>query len=145
MVHRIACPLFASLRMSAQIAHDVFESNPEVGSSRKSNSAGFAATVEMLITKQELATKAAKVHPPSSTPPQEGQHDKEWANETPTYRKTFALFDVEALTRDADDRLGVILHLEQPYDLLDIGNLLMMRSRRGLTQDRAEPQRLAHR
>lgn len=57
--------------------------------------------------------------------------------------KTLSLFDVETLARNADDGIGVLLHLQQPDDLVHIRQLLLARGVGRLAEEGTEVESFA--
>lgn len=56
MVHRTACPLCESFVKRSQIDHEVWLSRPDVGSSKKSNNAGLAASSTPMVRRFRCST-----------------------------------------------------------------------------------------
>jgi hypothetical protein len=60
-----------------------------------------------------------------------------------TDRKSLSLLDVETLSGDSNDGVGVLVHAEQNEDLFSVGHLLLPGDVLGLSEDGGELKRLS--
>ena len=60
-----------------------------------------------------------------------------------TDSKTLSLFDVQTFAGNTDDSIGILFHVEQLDDLVDVGELLFARDMSGLAEESAKVERFA--